>query len=109
MQPSEADGILKEPQRKRKLEEIDGVEIPAEETETSEPIAEKTKCPCPICGCLLFEEDINPHLDICLNRSTVLEMIRESDKNPTAKPPTVLKPLPKNVQLKGGRPAKKKR
>jgi hypothetical protein len=40
----------------------------------------KTRCPCPICGVSLFEEDINNHLDVCLNRSTVLELVRESDK-----------------------------
>lgn len=40
----------------------------------------KNRCPCPICGSMIFEEDINNHLDICLNRSAVLEIVREADK-----------------------------
>lgn len=41
----------------------------------------KTKCPCPICGAIVLEEDINNHLDVCLNRSTVREIVREQNVN----------------------------
>lgn len=40
----------------------------------------KSRCPCPICGSMVLEEDINNHLDICLNRSCVLEIVRKEDK-----------------------------
>ena len=53
----------------------------------------KERCPCPICGAAILEEDINNHLDVCLNRSTVLELVRESDKKPAKHP---LKQPPKS-------------
>ena len=86
MQVSEADSLLNEPPRKRKA---DGVEENEEDEET------KTRCPCPICGITFAEEDINSHLDICLNRSTVLELVRQSDK---LKGPKV--PVPKRKPRK---------
>ena len=91
MQPSEADSLLHESPRKRKSYEMDG-----ESDEAEVPAAEvKARCPCPICGVSFFEEDINNHLDVCLNRSTVLELVRESDKKLIPKAP------PKIVSMKG--------
>jgi acetyl-CoA carboxylase beta subunit len=40
----------------------------------------KVRCSCPICGAMVLEEDINAHLDGCLNRSAVLKLVREEDK-----------------------------
>ena len=74
MQPSEADSLFRESHHKRKSDEIDGEQNDLEET--------KSRCPCPICGGLFLEDDINNHLDICLNRSAVLELVRETDKLP---------------------------
>jgi hypothetical protein len=93
MQPSEADSLLQSPQRKRKVTETE--EHEEEEADAEEPFeAEeaKTRCSCPICGLHVLEEDINNHLDTCLNRSTVLELVRETDKIPLPKHP--LKSLP---------------
>ena len=39
----------------------------------------KKKFPCPICGVMSLEEDINSHLDLCLNRSTVRELVRKEN------------------------------
>ena len=75
MQPSEADSLFKESHHKRKSDEIDKEQNNLEET--------KTRCPCPICGGLFLEDDINNHLDTCLNRSAVLELVREIDKLPS--------------------------
>jgi hypothetical protein len=61
--------------RKRKAEEDPGDEDAVNVEEDT-----KTKSPCPICGGMFLEEDINNHLDICLNRSAVLELVRESDQ-----------------------------
>jgi len=72
LQPSDIDSLFREPQKKRKVEESNGDDKLEEET--------KIRCPCPICGSIVLEEDINNHLDICLNRSAVLEMVREEDK-----------------------------
>jgi endogenous inhibitor of DNA gyrase (YacG/DUF329 family) len=91
MQPSETDSLLHEPERKRKAEEI--------EDEEGEPVVDteetKARCPCPICGLPVLEEDINNHLDICLNRSTVLELVRETDKKKPTKPAIKSKPARK--------------
>lgn len=65
--------------------ESDEAEIPAPEI--------KARCPCPICGGSFFEEDINNHLDVCLNRSTVLELVRESDKKLISKVPPKIAPV----------------
>jgi hypothetical protein len=75
MQPSDADSLFQESHHKRKSEEIAGEQNDLEET--------KTRCPCPICGGSFLEEDINNHLDICLNRSAVLELVRETGKLPS--------------------------
>lgn len=72
MQASEVDSLLREPQRKRKTDNLDGDQGDMNEM--------KTRCPCPICSAMILEEDINSHVDICLNRSAVLELVRESDK-----------------------------
>lgn len=89
MQPSEADSLVHESPRKRKMEEMDGesdgADVPAAEI--------KARCPCPICGGSFFEEDINNHLDVCLNRSTVLELVRESDKKLNPKVPPKIAPV----------------
>ena len=77
MQPSEAENLPRSPERKRKVEDIEVDEGEGFDTEET-----KERCPCPICGAAILEEDINNHLDVCLNRSTVLELVRESDKNP---------------------------
>ena len=96
MQPSDPDTSNLSP-RKRKPdpEDLDVSEHILHESTEIPDTAEKTKCPCPICACLLFEEDVNSHLDICLNRSTVLEMVREGDKKPSSVEvgKTVLKPF----------------
>jgi len=108
MQPSEADAFLNESLRKRKLDDLDGgAEFPPEGEAETPTTVEKKKCPCPICGCLLFEEDVNGHLDVCLNRSTVLEMVRETDRKVVLQP--AVKPVPgKSVQVKG-RASRKRR
>jgi acetyl-CoA carboxylase beta subunit len=90
LQPFDIDSLFQEPQKKRKIEESNGDEKLEEET--------KTRCPCPICGSILLEEDINNHLDICLNRSAVLEMVREEDKK-----------LPLKIQTSKGKPVAPKR
>jgi hypothetical protein len=64
--PQDTDPLL----RKRKAEDDDA--------QDEEDI--KMKCPCPICGEMFLEEAINNHLDTCLNRSAVLELVRETDK-----------------------------
>jgi acetyl-CoA carboxylase beta subunit len=98
MQPSEADSLLHESPRKRKNEEMD-----AESYEAEVPAAEiKARCPCPICGVSFFEEDINNHLDVCLNRSTVLELVRESDKKLISK-------VPQKIAATKGKPGRKRR
>jgi hypothetical protein len=56
---------------KRKQEEMN---------EDDHPEETKVRCPCPICGAMVLEEDINAHLDGCLNRSAVLQLVREEDK-----------------------------
>ena len=75
MQPSEADSLFHESHHKRKSDEVDGEQKDLEET--------NIRCPCPICGGLFLGEDINSHLDVCLNRSAVLELVRETDKLPS--------------------------
>jgi hypothetical protein len=73
MHTSEVDSLLHESQRKRKTDDLDGEQGDMDEES-------KTRCSCPICGAMILEEDINSHVDICLNRSAVLELVRESDK-----------------------------
>jgi endogenous inhibitor of DNA gyrase (YacG/DUF329 family) len=63
--------------RKRKATEMDPEQIEAEVAAEEE--SKNPRCPCPICGAMVLEEDINNHLDVCLNRSTVLELVREAD------------------------------
>jgi hypothetical protein len=65
----------------------------ADAEERLEPEETKTHCTCPICGLHVLEEEINNHLDTCLNRSTVLKLVRESDKIPLPKHPRKLRPL----------------
>ena len=90
MQASDADSLLRDTQKKRKADE--GVEEEGFESVVPDEDEKKTKCPCPICGIHFLEEDINNHLDICLNRSTVLELVRETDKQESFKQ-TTAKPL----------------
>jgi len=73
--------------RKRKVTEMDPEQVEAEVAAEEE--SKNPRCPCPICAALVLEEDINNHLDVCLNRSTVLELVRETDKkeNVKGKPP----------------------
>lgn len=65
---------------KRKQEEMDDDDH-HEET--------KVRCPCPICGAMVLEEDINAHLDGCLNRSAVLKLVREEGKRDVASGPPI--------------------
>jgi endogenous inhibitor of DNA gyrase (YacG/DUF329 family) len=64
--------------RKRKMTEMNAEQIEAEAAAEEE--SKNPRCPCPICGAMVLEEDINNHLDVCLNRTTVLELVRETDK-----------------------------
>jgi hypothetical protein len=47
------------------------------------------RCPCPVCGAMVLEEDINAHLDGCLNRSEVLKLVREEEKQDLAFGPPI--------------------
>jgi hypothetical protein len=71
---------------KRKQEEM---------TEDDHHDETKIRCPCPICGAMVLEEEINAHLDGCLNRSAVLKLVREEDKRDVnAGPPIKFKAAP---------------
>lgn len=75
MEPSDADLLFRESHHKRKSDEM--------EREEDDWDAKNPRRPCPICGALFLEKDINNHLDSCLNRSAILELVRESDKEPS--------------------------
>jgi hypothetical protein len=82
MQSSDADTQYPPPRKRKHQTEDNEIAKEAPSIPSIPETSEKTKCVCPICGCLLSEEDVNSHLDICLNRSTVLEMVREEDRKP---------------------------
>jgi hypothetical protein len=68
LQVSEGGTLFRNEIVKRKAKEVD------EEENTDEM---KVRCLCPICGAMVLQEEINPHLDACLSRSAVLKLVRE--------------------------------